>query len=544
MHDLDRTQLETGQLEGGSPGWPRDEVQEMEYASRLLEVGNENDLELFLGALISQITGGSGEILRPDVARLLGGALRDAAQRLVPTLGRAAGQSVLGRQGGDIGAQLASRAGSFLGLELEGLSGEDREFQAARQFIRLVTAAAQRAAMANPGAAAHAVVRDAITNAASSYAPGLLAGFPAASSTTGMPPRRNGWRERRSYPSRPDPTQTTEGQTMTTQHFSTQGYLQPGEYEEEFGQQEGSYGEYEEEFGQQEGSYGEYEEEFGQQEGQLGAATQETSQAEMQQYVAEMNQLGGEYESPLNEIQEMELANRLLEITNEEELEQFLGNLFKTVARGVGGFLRSGVGRAIGGVLKNVAKVALPIVGGALGSFVAPGVGTALGTKLGTLATRLFEVDREMEQEDREYEVARNYVRLAAAAARNAALAPRSAPPQAVARASVLAAARRYARGVARRFPAFARPAPWYWPQPVPTYDAQPGGFPQPDGFQQQGGFQQPGGFQPSAGAPWGGTGEPSDQITDMQTQPGGNGTAAQSGRWLRRGRSVLVLGI
>ena len=84
----------------------------------------------------------------------------------------------------------------------------------------------------------------------------------------------------------------------------------------------------------------------------------------------------GESESPLNEVQEMEAAAELLEVTNEAELEQFLGNLFKKVASGVGGFMKSSTGKALGGILKNIAKKALPVVGGALGSFVAPGVGT------------------------------------------------------------------------------------------------------------------------------------------------------------------------
>src|SRR5215467_1380886 len=121
--------------------------------------------------------------------------------------------------------------------------------------------------------------------------------------------------------------------------------------------------------------------------------------------------LGGEVGGPLNEAQEIELASELLEIGSEQELEQFLGGLFKKVAQGVGSFIKSPVGRALGGVLKNVAKTALPVVGGALGSMVAPGIGTALGSKLGSLASGLFEVELEaMPQEQAEYEVARRYV--------------------------------------------------------------------------------------------------------------------------------------
>lgn len=162
---------------------------------------------------------------------------------------------------------------------------------------------------------------------------------------------------------------------------------------------------------------------------------------------------GGEMESPLSETEEVELASELLEIGSEQELEQFLGNLFKGVSRAVGGLIKSPIGKALGGVLKNVAKQALPMVGGALGSMVMPGVGTALGSKLGSMAGGLFEVELEsMPAEAAEFEVARRYVNLAATAARNAALARPGdrANPQTVARAAVAAAARDYAPGIYR----------------------------------------------------------------------------------------------
>src|SRR3989442_1028792 len=157
--------------------------------------------------------------------------------------------------------------------------------------------------------------------------------------------------------------------------------------------------------------------------------------------------LGGEVGSPLTEAQEIELASELLEISNEQELEQFLGGLFKKVSQGVGSFIKSPVGRALGGILKNVAKKALPVVGGALGSMVAPGIGTAIGSKLGSMASGLFEVELEaMPQEQAEYEVARRYVGLASSAARHTALArPRpGVNPVTVARAAVTRAARTY----------------------------------------------------------------------------------------------------
>src|SRR5687768_9430530 len=87
-------------------------------------------------------------------------------------------------------------------------------------------------------------------------------------------------------------------------------------------------------------------------------------------------------EAVFDEVEEMELAAELLEITDEQELEQFLGKLVRSAGKAIGGFVKSPVGKALGGVLKTVAKKALPIAGSALGNLVAPGVGGMIGGKL------------------------------------------------------------------------------------------------------------------------------------------------------------------
>src|SRR6478735_9493075 len=66
----------------------------------------------------------------------------------------------------------------------------------------------------------------------------------------------------------------------------------------------------------------------------------------------ESHELSGE----LHEGLELELAQELLEITNEAELEEFLGKLVRGVARGASSFMKSSVGRAVGGVLRSVAR--------------------------------------------------------------------------------------------------------------------------------------------------------------------------------------------
>lgn len=152
----------------------------------------------------------------------------------------------------------------------------------------------------------------------------------------------------------------------------------------------------------------------------------------------------------LSDEEEMEAASDLLSVTSEAEMDQFLGKLFRKATRGIGRFMKSGVGRTIGRTLKGLAKKALPVVGGALGSIVAPGLGTAVGGALGRAAGNLFDLELEgLSPEDAEFEVARRVVRFGAAAARNAArMANSPAPAVAIARRALTAAARNHAPGL------------------------------------------------------------------------------------------------
>lgn len=269
----------------------------------------------------------------------------------------------------------------------------------------------------------------------------------------------------------------------------------------------------------------------------------ESFEAESEQFLGGLlgSVLGGELESPINETLEMELAAELLEITNEAELEEFLGKVFKTVARGVGNFAKSGAGRALGGVLKKVAKTALPMVGGALGSMVAPGIGTAIGSRLGSMAGGLFELELEgLNEQEAEMEVARRYVRLASSATKNALQAPRTAPPRAVAKAAVVTAARRHAPGLLRGTP-YQVPRGARGRRPV-----GPGGRgparrrprPAPYGGYVGGGY----GVYTTPGEPIDG-GDGDDAGWDGDVPAGSGGYRTQSGRWIRRGRKIVILG-
>ncbi|MEU4078330.1 hypothetical protein DEJ45_02255 [Streptomyces venezuelae] len=172
MHHRDRTQLEFGHgAEGGAAGETEaygtyapefeggggygaeeaegdlDEVREMELAGELLEVTDEAELDHFLGKLVRA----AAPLLRGATGKALQSLLRGTARQLLPVFGSMAGNLVAPGIGGVVGSRLASGAGSVLGLELEGLSREDQEFEAARQFVRFAADAARTAAGSDDG---------------------------------------------------------------------------------------------------------------------------------------------------------------------------------------------------------------------------------------------------------------------------------------------------------------------------------------------------------------------------------------------------------
>lgn len=148
---------------------------------------------------------------------------------------------------------------------------------------------------------------------------------------------------------------------------------------------------------------------------------------------------GFEMESQLSEVEEMELAAELLGVSSEQELDQFLGKFFKRIGSGI----KKVASGPLGGILKGLAKKALPFVGSALGSFIPiPGVGTMIGRAVGTAASNLLEFESEgMSPEDQEFELARRFVRLANTAVTEAANAPAGINPTAMAATAVRNAA-------------------------------------------------------------------------------------------------------
>jgi hypothetical protein len=150
-----------------------------------------------------------------------------------------------------------------------------------------------------------------------------------------------------------------------------------------------------------------------------------------------------------NEAEEMELAAELLGVASEQELDRFLGSLMQKAGRAVGQFVQSPTGQALGGILKGAAKQALPLLGSALGSSLGGTQGAKVGGQLAATAGRLFGLELEgLSLEDQEFEVSKSFVRFAGEAAKNAALAPTSPDPKTAAEAAAVRAAQQRAPGL------------------------------------------------------------------------------------------------
>jgi hypothetical protein len=379
--------------QGGSAGSSvlSDGLGSWAVAAELLEAEDERALERTLRGLLERIQGADGRRLEPA----LSGALLDMSRRIAGPVLLPVSSRALGALPGPLPARVAlpqiaaARAERFFGLELEGLTPEDKEFELAMSFVRLVSHAARHALQRRRGIPPATLARDAFVRAARKYAPGLFC------------QRRPRQRFRERHHVR---TLTTTRTTKdTTMHDIDRSRL---EYSQElFGSQGEQY-----EFGQGEWS----------------------------------PEAGGTF----NESEETELAHELLGVNNEAELDRFLGDLVSRATRAVGSFVRSPVGQAVGGVLKGVAKKALPLAAGAIGGHFGGPLGAKIGTGLANAASDALGLEGELAQEDREVAGARQFVRLAGQTAASAAAAPQNGDPKAVAQQAAVAAAKQFAPGL------------------------------------------------------------------------------------------------
>jgi hypothetical protein len=150
MHDIDRT-LVGGNYEAERAAYS--EGEEERLISELMEVNSEEEFEGFLGDLISRAAKAVGGYISSQTGQSLGGLLKGAARQLLPVV-----QQALGSQETENESEM-----------------EEQEWEAAKTVVKLSTDAAQKAALAPPGADPSDVATKAVTDAARVHAPSLVA---------------------------------------------------------------------------------------------------------------------------------------------------------------------------------------------------------------------------------------------------------------------------------------------------------------------------------------------------------------------------------
>jgi hypothetical protein len=175
----------------------------------------------------------------------------------------------------------------------------------------------------------------------------------------------------------------------------------------------------------------------------------EMSSFEHEQFEFGQSEWGGTGGEVFSEGELMELTAELMEINSEEELNYFLGNLVKRAASAIGKVAKSPVGQAIGGVLKTAAKKALPIAGGAIGAYFGGPLGAKIGSGLANAAGSALGLEAELlNQEDRQFEGGKQFVRFAGETVKNTLASPTSIDPRAAAQSAAVQAARTLAPGL------------------------------------------------------------------------------------------------
>jgi hypothetical protein len=163
-----------------------------------------------------------------------------------------------------------------------------------------------------------------------------------------------------------------------------------------------------------------------------------------------------EYEAPwssevFSEADLMEMAAGLLAVRDEAEFDLFLGDVIKKAGQAIGQVVQSPVGTAIGGVLKGVAKQALPLAGMAVGTYFGGPLGAKIGSGLASMAGKALGFELEgLSLEDQEFEGAKQFVKFAAEAVKNAVSAPPTTDLRTAAQTAAVSAAQQHVPGLLR----------------------------------------------------------------------------------------------
>ncbi len=147
---------------------------------------------------------------------------------------------------------------------------------------------------------------------------------------------------------------------------------------------------------------------------------------------------------------EMELAAELLATNDEQELDQFIGKLIGQAGEGSGKPVKGKTGSKLGGFLKGALGKLLPAAAGIAGGVFGGPLGAKAASSVASAAGKAFGLELEgLSPEDQEFETARRFVRFAGEAAKQAGKAAQVIDdPQTAAKKALTAAAKKFAPGL------------------------------------------------------------------------------------------------
>jgi hypothetical protein len=145
-------------------------------------------------------------------------------------------------------------------------------------------------------------------------------------------------------------------------------------------------------------------------------------------------------------MEELTQAAALSAVSNEQELDRFLGDLINDIGSSVKGFANSQAARAVGGILKSAAKQLLPLGGAALGGLAAGPAGAMIGSQLASGAGSLLGLEvGETNPAELEFERNRQFARFARDAIQRTVAADPGLPAVEQAKSAVVEAAKQHA---------------------------------------------------------------------------------------------------
>lgn len=155
---------------------PFSESESLELAAHLLDVKSEQELDHFLGDLVSKAWKGIKQVGRTvaQVAKPLGNVLKPLVKTALPIVGGALGSFIpIPGVGTALGSAVGGMIGNAIGDEVGEVEGLHRDIEVAKRIVDVAGSAARTAAQSPPGADPHAAALAAVLKAVQQRMPQL-----------------------------------------------------------------------------------------------------------------------------------------------------------------------------------------------------------------------------------------------------------------------------------------------------------------------------------------------------------------------------------